>query len=119
MDQFQSYTHRERDIQLRKLSQYGTPKETGRQIRGGDWREAREGETKGVPVAKGKGAEEQGRLRASTTLYVPQVTGNEKQRKTIRSMEDNTGRLLVTAGQDTRSGTVTAMVSETPATGNG
>ena len=108
-----------RDIQLRKLSQYGTAKDTGRQIRGGGWREAREGESKGLPVVKGKGAEEQGRLSASTTLYVPQETGSEKQRKRIRSMEDSAGRLLVTAGQDTRSGTVTAMVSETPAIGNG
>lgn len=107
------------DVQLRKLSQYGTPKETGRQVRGGGWREAEDGETQGMPVAKGKGAKEQGRVTATTALYVPQETNHEKQKKRIRNMEDNAGHLLVTAGHQMSSAAVTAMVAETRTIGNG
>ena len=108
-----------RDGRLRRLRQYGTPKDTGRQIRGGGWKAVTGGGTEGLPAAKGKGAEEQGRLRASTTLYAPAETDREKREKKIRNMENNAGHLLVTAGHQMSSAAVTAIVSESPAIGNG
>lgn len=102
-----------------------SPADTGRQLRG-SYERATPGSRGSFHILKSKGTEGQTRIQSRPDeLWVRKGQGGSKSPASIGSIQDTdpilqkAGYLLITAGQGTKSGRVTATADDKPYVGNG
>ncbi len=105
------------DEQLAELRAVGlTPWATGRLLRGG-WHPSTVGAPGSIPILKSKGVDGQKRIEADPDQWwVPKPKSPPAAKS---NMAAKAGHLLITAGQDTGTGRLTAVASEQQYVGNG